>query len=131
LSGHVVMACVFYILYACITPFSSVASSTYLRKIAVPEDITPSLAMGVTVLHATALVVPVAAGYILNFVGFRVPFAISCAAAIVTVLVTMRLDPQKQRTAARVALDDMRLAAGNADLALAGSGSGTDAENRL
>jgi hypothetical protein len=109
LAGHLAMACVFYILYSCITPFSSVAASTYLRKIAVPEEIAPSLAMGVTVLHATALVVPVVAGYILNYVGFRIPFAISCAAAIVTVFVTMKLDPVKQRSAAKMALDEAQL----------------------
>jgi hypothetical protein len=51
-------------------------------------------------------VVPIAAGVVLRYVGFRVPFAISCAAAIVTVFVTMRLDPMKQRSAARVALDE-------------------------
>ena len=60
--GHVALACFFYVIYAFISPFSSIASSTYLRKIAVPEDIAPSLAMGVTLLHATAIVVPVAAG---------------------------------------------------------------------
>ena len=80
-------------------------------QIAVPEEIAPTLAMGVTVLHATALVVPVAAGVILHYLGFRVPFAISCAAAIVTILVTVRLDPHKQRSAARIALDEAQLAA--------------------
>lgn len=106
LAGHVVLACLFYVIYAFISPFSTIASSTYLRKIAVPEDIAPSLAMGVTILHATAIVVPVAAGYILNYVGYRIPFFIACAAAIVTVAVTVKLDPLVQRTAARVALDE-------------------------
>ncbi len=110
LSAHVVMAAVFYVLYSCITPFSTVAASTYLRKIAVPEDISPSLAMGVTIMHATAIVVPVVAGYILNFVGFRIPFAISCGAAVVTVMVTVRLNPLAQRSAARVALDEAHAA---------------------
>ena len=116
LAGHVVLACIFYVIYAFISPFSTIASSTYLRKIAVPEDITPSLAMGVTILHATAVVVPVVAGYILNYVGYRIPFFIAAAAAIVTVGVTLKLDPRAQRSAARVALDE-RLAA---EAALAG-----------
>ena len=47
-------------------PLSSIGGATYLRKIAVPEDIASSLAMGVTILHATAIVVPVVAGFILN-----------------------------------------------------------------
>jgi predicted MFS family arabinose efflux permease len=116
LAGHAALACIFYVIYAFISPFSYIASSTYLRKIAVPEDIAPSLAMGVTLLHATAIVVPVAAGYILNYVGYQVPFFIACVAALAAVFLTMKLDPQRQRTAARVALDEARLAAGTAEI---------------
>jgi predicted MFS family arabinose efflux permease len=110
LSGQVYLACVFYVIYSFIVPFSTIGASTYLRKIAVPKDIAPSLAMGVTILHATAVVVPVAAGIILNFVGYQIPFFIACLAALVMVGVTQRLDTVKQRTAARVALDEARLA---------------------
>ena len=110
LSGQVYLACVFYVIYSFISQFSTIGASTYLRKIAVPEEIAPSLAMGVTILHATAVVVPVAAGIILNFVGYRIPFFVACGAALVMVGVTHRLDPVKQRTAARVALDEARLA---------------------
>jgi predicted MFS family arabinose efflux permease len=67
--------------------------------------------MGVTILHATAVVVPVVAGFILNYVGYRIPFFIACGAAVITVLVTTRLNPLVQRTAGRVALDEARLAA--------------------
>jgi predicted MFS family arabinose efflux permease len=110
LSGQVYAACVFYVIYSFISQFSTIGASTYLRKIAVPEEIAPSLAMGVTILHATAIVVPVAAGIILNFVGYQIPFFIACAAALVMVGVTQRLNPEKQRTAGRVALDEARLA---------------------
>jgi predicted MFS family arabinose efflux permease len=110
LSGQVYLACVFYVIYSFISQFSTIGASTYLRKIAVPEEIAPSLAMGVTILHATAVVVPVAAGIILNFVGYRIPFFIACGAALVMVGVTQRLDPARQRTAARMALDEARLA---------------------
>jgi len=108
LSGNVYLACVFYILYQFVAIFSSVGASVYLRKIAVPQDIAPTLAMGVTILHATAVVVPVAAGFILNFVGYQIPFFIACGIALITVFVTMRLDPQSQRTPERVALDEAR-----------------------
>jgi len=106
LSNNVYLACFFYVVYSFIFPFSTIGASTYLRKIAVPEDIGPSLAMGVTLLHVTAVVVPVIAGFILNFVGYQVPFFIACGAAVVTVAVTHRLDPVGQRSAARVALDE-------------------------
>jgi MFS family permease len=111
LAGNVVLACVFYLIYAFITPFSPIAAATYLRKIALAEEFTPSLAMGVTVLHATAVVVPIAAGFILNYVGYQVPFFIACGFALVAVFVTLRLDPVKQRCAARVAADEARLVA--------------------
>jgi len=110
LSGQVYLACLFYVIYSFIVPFSTIGASTYLRKIAVPEDVAPSLAMGVTILHATAVVVPVVAGIILNFVGYQIPFFLACLAALVMVGVTQRLDPMKQRTAARVALDEARSA---------------------
>lgn len=110
LAGNVYLACIFYVVYSFIAPFSSIGASTYLRKIAVPKDIASSLAMGVTILHATAVVVPVVAGFILNFVGYQVPFFMACGAALVTVAVTHRLNPAAQRTAARVALDDAKLA---------------------
>jgi MFS family permease len=111
LVNSVYLACVFYVIYSFIVPFSTIAAATYLRKIAVPEEIAPSLAMGVTILHATAVVVPVVAGIILNYVGYQVPFFIACGAALVTVAVTRKLNPAAQRTAGRVALDEAGAAA--------------------
>jgi predicted MFS family arabinose efflux permease len=111
LANNVVLACLFYVVYAFIFPFSPIAASTYLRKIAVPEEVAPSLAMGVTIFHATAIVVPVVAGFILNFVGYQIPFFIACGAALLAVVVTLRLNPGAQRTPARVALDEARPAA--------------------
>ena len=110
LANNVYLACVFYVLYSFVAIFSTIGANIYLRKIAVPEDVAPSLAMGVTILHATAVVVPVAAGFILNYVGYQIPFFIACGVAFVTVFVTRRLDPKAQRTAARVALDEAALA---------------------
>lgn len=112
LANQVYLVCLFYVVYSFIALFSNIGASTYLRKIAVPEEIAPSLAMGVTILHATAVVVPVVAGIILNYVGYQVPFFIACLAALVMVGVTRRLDPLKQRTAARVALDEARVRTG-------------------
>jgi predicted MFS family arabinose efflux permease len=106
LAGNVWLACFFYLIYAIITPLSSIGGATYLRKIAVPEDIASSLAMGITILHATAIVVPVAAGYILNFTGYQIPFFIACGFAIMNFVVTLRLNPVKQRCAARIAADE-------------------------
>ena len=113
LGGYAVMnnvwfACLFYVIYQFIAPFSAIGAATYLRKIAVPSEIAPSLAMGVTLLHATAIVVPVAAGIILNYVGYQVPFFIGCGIAFIAAVMTLRLDPVKQRSAAKVELDAQR-----------------------
>jgi len=122
LMGNVWLACVFYVIYSFIAPFSAIGAATYLRKIAVPQDIAPSLAMGVTLLHATAVVVPVAAGMILNYVGYQVPFFIGCGFALIAALVTLGLDPGRQRTAAKVALDEAgRAAAEGESPAVAGA----------
>jgi MFS family permease len=110
LMSNVWFACLFYVIYAFIAPFSMVGAATYLRKIAVPADIAPSMAMGVTLLHATAVVVPVAAGLILNYVGYQVPFFIGCGFACAAALITLRLDPVGQRSGARVAFDESRRA---------------------
>lgn len=110
LSNHALLACFFYVVYAFIAPFSAITATTYLRKIAVPQDIAPSLAMGVTLLHATAIVVPVVSGFILNFVGYQIPFFIACFFAVLAITVTRRLDPQEQRSAARKAMDDATIA---------------------
>jgi predicted MFS family arabinose efflux permease len=94
-----------FLVYSVIFPLSSVGSATYLRKVAVRDEIAPSLAMGVTLSHAAAIVVPITTGYILNYVGYQVPFLIACVFASFTILVTRRLDPATQRSPARIAED--------------------------
>jgi predicted MFS family arabinose efflux permease len=112
LSGNVWLATFFYVIYTLITPLSFIGGSTYLRKIAVYEDVASSLAMGVTILHATAIVVPVVAGFILNYTGYQVPFYIACGFALINFAVTLRLDPVKQRCAAKIAADEARAVSG-------------------
>lgn len=107
-ANNVIIACACYIIYAFITPFSPIASATYLRKIAAPADLAPSFAMGTTMQHAAAIIVPVTAGYILNFAGYQIPFMIACGFACLTFLVTRRLDPVAQRSPARLAADQAR-----------------------
>jgi predicted MFS family arabinose efflux permease len=113
LANNVVIACLCYVLYTFIMPLSPIGAATYLRKVAVAEEIAPSLAMGVTLQHAAAIVVPVTTGIILNYVGYQIPFLIACVFASFTFFVTRRLDPQSQRSALRIAADNARMAAEN------------------
>jgi predicted MFS family arabinose efflux permease len=96
-ANSIPLAGAFYLLYVLIAPVSYIGASTYLRKIALPRDLAPSLAMGVTIAHATAIAVPVLAGFVLNYVGYQVPFLVACAFALVASVVTLRLDPAAQR----------------------------------
>jgi hypothetical protein len=47
-------------------------------------------------------------GFILNFVGYQVPFLIACGFAILTYFVTLRLNPATQKSPARIAEDEAR-----------------------
>ena len=116
LVDNVIFAAACYITYSFIFPLSSVGAATYLRKVAVQREIAPSLAMGVTLNHAAAIVVPVTTGFILNFVGFQIPFLIACGFAILTIFVTRRLDPATQKSDARLAEDAARAAQARQDI---------------
>jgi predicted MFS family arabinose efflux permease len=111
LIHNVIVACICYLIYSLIFPLSTIGAATYLRKVAVTEEIAPSLAMGVTLQHAAAIVVPVSTGVILNYAGFEIPFLIACVFACFTFFVTQRLDPTTQKSPARIAQDAERAAA--------------------
>ncbi|MGI8858298.1 MAG: MFS transporter [Thermomicrobiales bacterium] len=135
LANNVVIACLCYVLYTFIMPLSPIGAATYLRKVAVAEEIAPSLAMGVTLQHAAAIVVPITTGIILNYVGYQIPFLIACVFASFTFFVTRRLDPQSQRSALRIAADNARMSAANdvaeaAAVAESGEGIATTATVR-
>lgn len=103
LIDNVVIAVFCYVIYQFIFPLSNIGASTYLRKIAVPREIAPSLAMGLTMQHVAAVAVPMATGFILNFVGYQVPFLIASVFAFITIFVTQRIDPARQRSPRRIA----------------------------
>lgn len=111
LVGNVYAAALFYLIYSFIMPLSGIGAATYLRKVAVQSEIAPSLAMGVTLQHAAAIVVPISAGIILNYTGYQIPFLIACVFSFFTIWVTRRLDPRSQKSPARLAEDAERAAA--------------------
>jgi MFS family permease len=108
LVDNVYVASIAFTAYSFIFPLSSIGAATYLRKVAVTQEIAPSLAMGVSLQHMAAIVVPVTTGFILNYVGYQVPFLIACGFAIFTIFVTQRLDPATQKSPARIAQDEER-----------------------
>lgn len=102
LAGNVYFAAACYLIYSFIRPLSAIGASTYLRKVAVTEEIAPSLAMGVSLQHAAAIIVPISVGFTLNYVGYQIPFLIAACFAATTIFVTRRLDPETQKSPARI-----------------------------
>ncbi len=69
-----------------------VARTTYLRKIADdPADITPTIALGVTVDHSVAMTLPVLSGYLWQACGFRWVFLLAAAIAVAGFFVCLRI----------------------------------------
>ncbi len=98
LVDNTAVAIVCYIIYSIIFPLSAMGASVYLRKIAPSRDVAPSLAMGITMQHAAAVVVPVVTGFVLNYVGYQIPFLIASVFALITVYITQQLNPSEQKS---------------------------------
>jgi predicted MFS family arabinose efflux permease len=102
---NVALAIACYVIYSFIFPLSHIGASTYLRKVAARDEVAPSLAMGITMQHLAAVVVPLATGYVLNFVGYQVPFLVACGFACLTFFATNLLSSETQKSPRRLAED--------------------------
>jgi hypothetical protein len=63
----------------------SMAIRTYFQKVADPRDIAPSMAVGVTINHIAAVVLP-AVGGLLWMIDYRIPFVAGSAFSIVSLV---------------------------------------------
>ena len=69
-----------------------IARNTYLKKIADTQaDITPTIAMGITIDHLVAMSLPILSGYIWTSFGFRWVFLLATLIAIVGFFVCLRI----------------------------------------
>ncbi|MBI3944043.1 MAG: MFS transporter [Chloroflexi bacterium] len=102
ISSNVYAAIGCYIIYSLILPISGIGSATYLRKVAAARDVAPSLAMGLSMQHAAAIIVPIATGFVLNYVGYQVPFLVASGFACLTFVVTRKLYPEAQKSSMRL-----------------------------
>lgn len=87
-----------YVLY-CIDNlifFGGIALTTYLHKIAPPEDLKPSLAMGITMNHVAAVAAPLVGGLAWHYFGYEVIFFTGAILAIVSLIVSQWVDPEGQ-----------------------------------
>jgi len=101
-----IAATICYVIYTFIAPLAPMGATVYLRKIAPSSELAPCLAMGLTMQHAAAVVVPIVTGFILNFVGSQIPFLVASGFAVITIFVSRRLDPVAQKSAARRAEEE-------------------------
>jgi hypothetical protein len=63
----------------------SIAIRTYFQKVANPRDIAPSMAVGFTINHIAAVIIP-AVGGILWVVDYKIPFLVGAAMSFVSLL---------------------------------------------
>ncbi|MGQ9524499.1 MAG: MFS transporter [Armatimonadota bacterium] len=73
----------------------SMALTTYLKRIAPPEDVTPSLAMATTINHIAAVIVPLAGGYLWQAFGYRVPFLVGSGMVLLSLTAALRI-PERE-----------------------------------
>jgi MFS family permease len=70
----------------------SVGFTTYLHRIVRPADLTPSLAMGTTMNHIAAVVVPIGGALLWEYTAnYQMPFWVGAAVALVSLWSTNRL----------------------------------------
>ena len=80
-----------------------IAQTTYLHKIATPEDLRPSLTMGVTMNHIPAILVPLIGGILWMKMGPTVVFLGGAVFALLSLVATFWVRPERaaiQRPAA-------------------------------
>jgi MFS family permease len=75
----------------------SIGTTTYLRKICRREDLAPSLAMGVSLSHLTAIVVPIFGAALWDRLGYQFPFLFGTVFIVLSLYSTQRIDVARQR----------------------------------
>jgi len=68
----------------------SIAIKTYFQKTADPKDIAPSMAMGFTINHIAAVVLPVVGGF-LWIVDYRIPFIVGAGLSFISLLAIQKI----------------------------------------
>ncbi len=88
-TGSKWLAVAMYILDHILFNFS-IAIRTYFQKVADPRDIAPSMAVGFTINHIAAVVMP-AIGGALWMVDYRIPFVAGAVLSVVSLLAVQRI----------------------------------------
>jgi MFS family permease len=97
-SQNVWMLYFFYLGYLWLFLFY-VGTTTYLRKIAHREDVPASLAMGVSLAHLTAIIVPIIGAALWSRLGYQFPFLFGTVFCVLSLYLTQKIDIPRQRIA--------------------------------
>ncbi len=93
-SGSKAVVIAMYILDHILFNFA-IAIRTYFQKVADPQDIAPSMAVGFTINHIAAVVIPVMGGA-LWMVDHRIPFVAGAVLSLVSLLAVQRIPRHAQ-----------------------------------
>jgi predicted MFS family arabinose efflux permease len=88
-TGSKLLAIAMYVLDHILFNFA-IAIRTYFQKVADPADIAPSMAVGFTINHIAAVVMP-AIGGLLWMVDYRIPFIAGAVFSLVSLLAVQRI----------------------------------------
>lgn len=102
------LLCVLYCIDNAFFSFS-LGISSYLGRIATPEDLTPSLVMGTTVNHIAAVGVPFVGGILWTTLGYQITFLTGAATCLLSVLAALAIRTGSTR---RVVSGEWRVASG-------------------
>ena len=105
LSRNIWLLYVTYLGYNFLFLFS-IGTTTYLRKICRREDLAPSLAMGVSLAHLTAVVVPVVGAALWERLGYQFPFLFGTVFIFISLWLTQKIDVRRQRVPGSPPLED-------------------------
>ena len=83
-----------YVIYNVLMLFS-MSTNTYLKRTADPEDVGPSLAMGMTTMHISAMIVPILGGMLWERFGFQVPFLVGCGFIVLSIVVSQMIPARR------------------------------------
>lgn len=79
---------------------AGMARSTYLKKIAVkPEDVSPTLSMGISMDHVVAMIVPWLGGLVWNVFGYEMVFILGALIALTNLFITRYIKIEEDTTA--------------------------------
>jgi predicted MFS family arabinose efflux permease len=88
-TGSKIVVTAMYILDHILFNFA-IAIRTYFQKVADPRDIAPSMAVGFTINHIAAVVMPVIGG-IVWMIDYRIPFVAGAAMSLVSLLAVQKI----------------------------------------